>query len=149
MYYIGFADKADRGRRKGKIDIAVFASVKSMNKNDKQILEDYFSSGMSEDELLEKYPESKGYGDRPLLNSLNMGKIYYGIDFVSDSDPIIYWDFELNDNFPVYVSNVFQDKNEAYSEFYNNLKNYYNSDNLYRIFVEAVFKEGITGINSI
>jgi hypothetical protein len=148
MYYTGFADIATRGKREGNIEIAVFASIKDMEDEDSKLLEDYFS-GMSEDDLLEKYPNSKGFGNKPLLNSLNIGKIYSGIDFVSETYPIIYWNFTLNDNFPVYVSDIFKSKKEAYNAFYKSLSSHYNESNLYRLFVKAIFSEEIKGVNSL
>ena len=138
MFYIGVSD----------IDqLFLFAEVSKFGKEDKAILNDYFS-GMSEEKILKKYPDSNGYGNKPMLHSLVIGKIYYGLDFVSDSDPTIYYDHDMGENFPVYVVNVFQDKKEAYTEFYSGFKTEY-GDNIQRSLIKASFIKGVENFNII
>lgn len=102
--YIGYMDFTTRGSRAGSIETALLADFNfdKLSDEDKETVNDYF--------------ETQEDGEA-FIDSMTPHKIYIGVDFVNEPDGEFYVNKILDDNWPVYVKNIYKTYDEAKKAF--------------------------------
>lgn len=124
--YIGYMDFSNRDSRKNVIETALLADFDfdKLSDEDKETVNDYFDG--QED-------------GQAFIDSMAPHKIYIGIDFINDPNGEFYVNKILDENWPVYVENIYKTYDEAKKAFVGEVRNSHN-DNPERAVMRAILK---------